>query len=354
MVVKSRWTIDIPHVSLPTYLFGDPHALLPDERPCFLDANCPDEVYLTLHTFRLWAKRFAKGLRTAGLKDGDRVLLFSGNTIFFPVVVQGVIMAGGIFTGANPTYVARELAYQLQDSGARFLITAEGSLETALEAAQSIGMDKSRIFLFDDGVATFRGTGAGKQEIRHWSHLIASPEEGAAFAWENLTTDDQFNRTASLNYSSGTTGVPKGVEITHRNYVSNTAQVAHMAKLSSDYEDKTKRMRLICYLPMYHAMAQTLYGVNAPKRGARVYIMQKFDFQKMLENIQKYRITDLSCVPPIVIKLAKDPIVKNYDLSSLESVGSGAAPLGREVCAELEQLWPEGVMNIKQGWGMTE
>ena len=354
MVIRSRWTVDIPPVSLPTYLFGGPHTLLPSESPCFVDANHPDELYLSLHTFRLWAKRFAKGLRMAGLKDGDRVLLFSGNTIFFPVVVLGVIMAGGIFTGANPTYVARELAYQLQDSDARFLITAEGSLETALQAAQTVGMDKSRIFLFDDGTATFNGTGTGQRRVRHWSHLLATPEESAAFAWANLTTDDELNKTASLNYSSGTTGVPKGVEITHRNYVSNTAQVARVAKLSPDYDNKTKRMRLLCYLPMYHAMAQTLFAINAPKRGARVYVMQKFDFQKMLENIQRFKISDLSCVPPIVVKLTKDPIVKNYDLSSLETIGSGAAPLGRELCAELEQQWPPGVMNVKQGWGMTE
>ncbi|KAL9081302.1 MAG: hypothetical protein Q9157_000157 [Trypethelium eluteriae] len=354
MPIRSRWSIDIPRVSLPTYLFGDPNGPLPDQTPCFLDADRPDKLYLTLNTFRLWAKRLAHGLRKAGLKEGDRVLLFSGNTIFFPVVVLGVIMAGGIFTGANPTYVARELAYQLKDSEARFLIVAEGSLETALHAAHSIGMDKSRVFLFDDGADTFYDEGAGKQGVRHWSHLIATPEEGAAFTWENLTTDDQLNRTASLNYSSGTTGVPKGVEITHRNYVANTSQVAHTARLSPEYEDRTKRMRLLCFLPMYHAMAQTIFGINSPKRGVPVYIMQKFDFRKMLDCIQKYRITDLSCVPPVVVKLAKDPIVKNYDLSSIENVGAGAAPLGREVCAELEQLWPEGVINVKQGWGMTE
>ena len=354
MPIRSRWTVDIPPVSIPTYLFGSPHTLLSDESPCFLDADNPDELYLTLHAFRLWAKRLAVGLRRAGLKDGDRVLLFSGSTVFFPVVLLGVIMAGGIFTGANPIYVARELAYQLQDSEATFLITAEESFETALEAAQSIGMDKSRVFLFDGGLATINGTGSGRKGVRHWSHLLASPEESAAFAWDNLSTEEDLNRTAALNYSSGTTGVPKGVEITHRNYVSNATQVAHLGKLSPEYNNKTRRARFLCFLPMYHAMAQTIFGINSPKRGVRVYIMQKFSFEKMLENVEKYKITDLSCVPPIVVRLAKDPMTRNYDLGSLENIGSGAAPLGREVCAELERLWPEGVMNIKQGWGMTE
>ena len=354
MPIRSRWTTDIPQLSLPSYLFGGSHGPLPNDRPCLLDAERPEKLFLTLHTFRLWAKRFAVGLRAAGLKDGDRVLLFSGNTIFFPVVVFGVIMAGGIFTGANPTYVARELAHQLQDTDARFLIAAEGSLGTALEAAQSLRMHESRIFLFDDGVATFDGIDLRHKNVRHWGHLLATPEEGSAFTWENSVTDKDLNRTICLNYSSGTTGVSKGVEISHHNYVSNAAQVAFTSKLSAEYQDKTRRMRLLCFLPMYHAMAQTLYTVNAPKRGVPVYIMQKYDFKKVLDNIQRHRITDLSCVPPVVIRLAKDPIVRNYDLSCIESIGCGAAPLGREICAELEQLWPKGVMNVKQGWGMTE
>jgi 4-coumarate--CoA ligase len=82
--------------------------------------------------------------------------------------------------------------------------------------------------------------------------------------------------------------------------------------------------------------------------------MPKFDFIQMLEYVQKYRITFLILVPPVVVAMAKHPITKKYDLSSVENVGSGAAPLGREVCVELEKLWPDGRVNVKQGWGMTE
>ncbi|KAI9713980.1 MAG: hypothetical protein M1820_000710 [Bogoriella megaspora] len=351
MPIRSRWTIVIPYTSLPTYLFGSPYDPLPDDRPVFLDAENPDKLFLTLNTYRLWSKRFAAGLQKAGLKPGERVLLFSGNTLFFPVVVQGIIMAGGIFTGANPTYVARELAYQLQDSGAKFLITAEASLDTATEAAKSIGMNESNIFLFDSGADTFNGVGWSRGNIKPWSHLIANPEAGAAFAWEELRSPSELNRTVALNYSSGTTGVPKGVEISHRNYVANCAQVLNTARLHPDYEKNTLRTRHLCFLPMYHAMAQTLFGVNAPKRGVRVFIMRKFDFKQMLECVQNYRITDLSLVPPIVVKLAKDPLVKNYDLSSIERAGCGAAPLGREVSAEFQSCFP---ITLRQGWGMTE
>src|ERR1700759_648328 len=168
MPIKSRWNIDIPEVTLPGYVFGSPDAPL-SSNPLLMDARSPEKHFLTAENYRLWCQRFAAGLRIAGLQKGERVLLFSGNTIFFPVVIVGTIMAGGIFTGANPTYVPSELAYPLKDSGARYLITADSSLDTALEAARQIGMDESRIFLFDDGIATCEGRGQGKGRIRHWT-----------------------------------------------------------------------------------------------------------------------------------------------------------------------------------------
>ncbi|KAF1815261.1 4-coumarate-CoA ligase [Eremomyces bilateralis CBS 781.70] len=353
MPVKSKWSIDIPQVSLPTYLFGSPDGPLPTT-PTLISTVKPDTVYLSLHTYRQWSKRLAAGLQAAGFQPGDRLLLFSGNTLFFPVVIQGAIMAGGIFTGANPTYVARELAYQLRDSGAKFLISAEGSLDTALEAAKEVGLDQSHIFAFDDGFATFEGRGKGVGNIKNWTSLLASEAEGERFKWEEATTKEQLDRTIALNYSSGTTGVPKGVMITHTNYIANTAQMAHLGRLTADSEEKEKRTRLLCFLPMYHAMAQTIFGVGAAKRGIPVYLMPKFDFLDMLACVQKFRITDLTLVPPVVVAMSKHPATKQFDLSSVERVGSGAAPLGRDVCSELEKLWPAGKINVKQGWGMTE
>jgi 4-coumarate--CoA ligase len=354
MPIKSKWTTSIPETTLQGYIFGSPDAPL-TTTPLLLDARSPDKHYLSASTHRLWSQRFAAGLLAAGLKKGDRVLLFSGNTIFFPVVMVGTIMAGGIFTAANPAYVARELAYQLKDSGARFLITADGpSLDTALDATRQIGMSASQIFVFDDGIATLEGRREGRGEIRHWTALVADEATGRAFRWPELNPTELRNTTVTLNYSSGTTGVPKGVEITHRNYVSNAEQMEFQTRLDRSYEEKTARAKLLCFLPLYHAMAQTIFGINALKQNIPVYMMSKFDFIQMLEYTQKYRITFLILVPPVVVAMAKHPITKKYDLSSVENVGSGAAPLGREVCVELEKLWPNNVINVKQGWGMTE
>jgi 4-coumarate--CoA ligase len=352
MPYKSRWQINVPNTHLASLLLTSPTAPLSQTKRCYLEAARPDTHYFTPHDFRLWSQRFAAGLRKAGLKPGDRVLLFSGNDLFFPVVFMGIIMAGGIFTGANPTYVARELAFQLEDSGATFLICAAASLDTGIEAARMAGMAQEKVFVFDNAI--YDGKGQEQKGCPYWGELVASAEEGREFTWEELNTPALADTTLALNYSSGTTGRPKGVEITHKNYVSNMLQYTHMGTLYPDYEERRARARWLCFLPMYHAMAQNIFIAAALYRQTPVYIMPKFDFIQMLEYTQKFRITDFILVPPVVVALAKHPAVKNYDLSSVESVGSGAAPLGREVCVEVEKLWPEGKINIKQGWGMTE
>jgi len=104
------------------------------------------------------------------------VLLFSGNSLFFPVVFMGILMAGGIFTGANPGFVARELAYQLKDSDAKFLICSDASLELGVEAAESIGMSKDRIFKFDDEL--FEGSGQPRLGVKNWACLMEPEDVG--------------------------------------------------------------------------------------------------------------------------------------------------------------------------------
>lgn len=113
-------------------------------------------------------------------------------------------MAGGIFTGANPGFVARELAYQLKDSDSKFLICADGSLELGIEAAESIGMSKDRIFKFDDEI--FEGTGKPRLGAQNWAALMESEEIGRNFKW--VDQGDPKDSVCCLNYSSGTTGVP--------------------------------------------------------------------------------------------------------------------------------------------------
>lgn len=350
---KSRWEVEIPTCSLPTYLFGSPTATLSD-KPIFIDAARPENA-LSLASYRLWSQRLAAGLKEHDFKPGDRCLVCSGNSIFFPVVLMGVIMAGGIFTGANPAYVARELAYQIKDSGASIVIAAEASMGTVIEAAKLAKLPADRVFNFGNDFATLDEDSSADLDVSsHWSNLFAPPTTASVFSWPCIATRAEQHTTAALNYSSGTTGAPKGVEITHLNFISNCVQTEFIASLGTDSAARIARTRGLSMLPMYHAYGQTTHCICFPRLSAPVYIMQKFDFIAMLEYIQRHAITNLALVPPIVAAFAASLDARKYDLSSIESVVCGAAPLARAVAAKFEAMWPKGQVSCKQGWGMTE
>lgn len=362
MPVESRWAAPIPRCSLQQWVFGSSRGPLPENK-LFIDPERPDTHFLSKSDYRLLGKRVALGLQVEGIRPGDRVLVFSGNNLYFPSFFMGVLMAGAIFTGANPTYVARELAYQLRDSGASILVVAEAALDTALEAAKEIGLPKNKIFVFggdSTGAEVTQSANpkpgkAGRRPdgVRHWTELLASNLEKAK-TWDWIEPSSPESTTCCLNYSSGTTGVPKGVEISHTSYVANGVGVTFVSELDPEAEEKLARTSSLGFLPLYHAFGQTYFIANNPRRNIPVYIMPVFDFVKMLTYVQKYRINSLSVVPPIVVALAKHPIVKNYDLSSLETIGCGAAPLSTEIMEEVVKLFPPDTLVVRQGWGMTE
>ena len=358
MPFKSQWDLDYPKCSLPTLVFKSPSVPLAND-PLLIDADDPDNHFLTHSSYRLLCQRIAAGLLQNGFRSGDRLLLFSGNNIYFPCAFMGAIMAGGIFSGANPGYIARELAFQLQNTEARFLVCSLASLQVGLDAAAQVGLPLDRVFYFDNTTVS-----SGLQKgCRHWSTLLASEEEGRKFEWDPCTGPGDNERTIVLNYSSGTTGVPKGVEITHKNYVSNaTVQNFFMDLInkSNKTPDPRAGSALLCFLPLYHAYGQTHFCVSGPSRQAKTYFMPKFDFEKLLSAIEKFKITHLNLVPPVLVAMAKHPDVRRgkWDLTSVRDIKCGAAPLGRPASQEMENLWKgkpqEKTINVRQGWGMTE
>ena len=326
MPQKSRWTVAIPPVSLPTLIFGPPSATV-DDVPAFFDAENPDDLKLSLREYALWSRRVAAGLHRNGLRTGDRVLIYSGNNIMFPVVVMGIIMAGGIATTANPAFVARELAYQLKDSEPRFLLVAPSSLSTALDAANVAGFAHDYIFVFDDGPLVDSIANAGN--IRHWDYLITDPGAGKEFAWEECHDMESRQKTALLLYSSGTSGTPKGCEMTHFHLVANICQVDYVRNLNPSAAHSNKDQRLLCMLPMYHALGLLNFCTVAPFRRTPVYILKQYSLHKTLEVVQLRRITELTLVPPIVVAMAKnaelrvaDMISQVFDASMLEGLHS--------------------------------
>ncbi|KAF7556321.1 hypothetical protein G7Z17_g1548 [Cylindrodendrum hubeiense] len=347
MPIQSRWTTPLPESSLQKWLFESSFDPLPN-RPTFIDADQPDSKIVTFSGFRLWSKKIGLGLQNAGLQVGDRVLLLSGNHVLFPSLFVGVLMAGGVFTGASPAFTPREVAYQLRDSAATFLIVAPQFVNTAIEGAKLAGLPPSKIFLFDETAKL--DAEASRQGVRGWADLVAADADAAAWDW--VEPKDPRSTTCCLNYSSGTTGAPKGVEITHYSYVANGETSLFEDRVS--VKPKLAGDRALCFLPLYHAAAQTIFGINLAKLGVPVYIMPAFNFVHMLQHIQKLKITRLVAAPPIIRALATSPLASKYDLSSVNFLGCGTAPLAPNLADGAEKLWPAGDVYVRQAWGMTE
>lgn len=268
-------------------------------------------------------------------------------------------MAGGVYTSANPAFTPRELAHQLKDSEATFLLAADNCIDRALHGAKLAGVDLNRVFQFQDisldEETNRREKFLSSHQLQHWKQLIAAPDVGKQFEWEEFRTPQLANRTIILIYSSGTTGLPKGVEASHYNIVANITQIIYVQGLDPR-NNAGPNTRTLCFLPLYHGLGLMYYTWVAPKRGLRVYLMERFNLLEMVEYIQRYRITELLMVPPVVLAMSQHPLIKGgkYDLSSIVKVVCGAAPLGMETTIQFEKLWPNGAVKVRQAWGMSE
>jgi acyl-CoA synthetase (AMP-forming)/AMP-acid ligase II len=250
--------------------------------------------------------------------------MFSPNLIEWPIVALGALAAGGVVSGANPGYSAADLAHQIQDSGARFIFTVPELLSCAREASAQTDC-KTIIVLGDvpDSVS--------------YASIIASQDPEPVVAVD-------ANALAALPYSSGTTGLPKGVMLTHANLVSNVCQTLQAVP--------AKDMGVgLAVLPMFHIYGFTVTTLGALARGATLIVLPRFEPISFLKAIQTYRVSRLNLVPPLVQFLAKHPLIDSYDLSSLTMISSGAAPLG----AAVGKLAADRLnCPVSQGLGMTE
>src|SRR5687768_6077580 len=274
--------------------------------------------------------RAAGGLAARGLAKGDVVAIYSPNTLGYPVAFHGAAHAGGVVTTANPTYTSEELAAQLRDCRARFLITVGALLEKAQDAAKRAG-GLQEIFTFD-----------GAPGSTPFAELIDAPEMARG------PRIDPATDVVALPYSSGTTGVSKGGMLTHRNLVANMVQLGGTYDLCRPLTD---RDRVIAVLPFFHIYGLVVVMSYALWKRATLVVMARFDLEQFLGAMRDQRVTFAYLVPPIMVALAKHPLVAQYDLSSLEGIMSGAAPLGAEVAQAVEERLG---CTVCQGYGLTE
>jgi acyl-CoA synthetase (AMP-forming)/AMP-acid ligase II len=322
-ILTSSWPYPfVPNVSVPEFLLAT--AAQHADKPALVDAS--DGRSLSYEALADGIHRVAAGLGARGLRPGDAFAIMAPNSPEWLVACYGAMAAGAIVTGINPLYKPDEVATQLIDADARFILTIPAVFPVARDAVARAG-GRARIIVLGtgpDGTIPFT-------ELLSWRG--AAPRE-----------DVDPDALALMPYSSGTTGLPKGVMLTHRACLTNIMQI--LTAMPMGTED-----RVLAVPPFFHGVGLSVLAGPALMSGATLVTMPRFDVTGFAAAIADHQITMTVVVPPIVQALAKHPAVDDYDLSSLRVVGCGAAPLG----AELQQACAQRIGSpVLQGYGMTE
>ncbi|KZP03507.1 acetyl-CoA synthetase-like protein, partial [Athelia psychrophila] len=289
-----------------------------------------------------------------GFGNNDVACIFSPNDVDYPVAVWATHRVGGAVSTANPQYTAQELAYQLTAIKTTLLLVHPAVLPTALAAAKEVGLPLSRVILLKR-LPEFDAP-ANVPTLDELVHLGLSSTD-APFAEPQMHAGEAKTKIGFYCFSSGTTGRPKAVAISHYALVANVIQAACMTRLGDPTlpeEDRRYRAGDIAsgILPLFHIYGLVVNLHQMLFSGMSVVLMPKFAFEPFLASIVSHRITHLMLVPPMIVLLCKHPASTKYDLSSVRAVWSGAAPLTSEIVQRLAARLP-GAM-IGQGYGMTE
>jgi len=317
--------VSIPEIAVTPFVFQNARARA--DKPALIDG--PSGRTLTYGNLLDQIARVASSLAKRGFKKGEVFGILSPNLPEYAVAFHAVATLGGITSPINPLYTENEIGHQLKDAGARFLVTVPQFLEKASEAARVANIEE--IFVFD----------------------VVEGDPGSATPFSSLLDSDGVVPEVEINpredlvalpYSSGTTGLPKGVMLTHHNLVANMRQMDGL-----DYF--TDNDTLICVLPLFHIYGLVVVLNMGLQQGATVVTVPRFELELFLQLLQDHEVTLAHLVPPIVLTLSKNPIVDNYKLPKLKTIFSGAAPLDKNLTrACMERLG----CSVRQGYGMTE
>ncbi|RIB04156.1 hypothetical protein C2G38_2008510 [Gigaspora rosea] len=332
MIFKSKFPdIKIPQVGIYQYVTSNPKKI-PDDKVTFVD-GITGRSY-TFGEIVHESKKFAAGLQDKlGFKCGDVLTIFSPNQVDYPIVVLGTIAAGGKVATANVYYEAVDLSLQLTDSGTSVLIVHPDNLEVAIEASIEAKIPASMILLFGD------------KEINGYKPYFSVLINDREIEPICYTPEEAKSTTAYLLYTSGTTGNPKGIELTHTNVVASLAQ-------KTTAESKLGTYSLTTAVTQFCHVFGLIWIVHATLLFATTTIvLSNHSVKTICESIQKYKVNYVYVSTGTIITLVNDPLAQQYDLSSVEMILSGGFMLDdkweRKFCKMFK-------IPIFQGYGLTE
>ncbi|KAF3401574.1 putative acyl-coenzyme A synthetase [Penicillium rolfsii] len=325
----------LPTKDLLSYIFDDPP--YDQDKPIYIDVRDPNRS-ISCNQARQLIRSLIAGLRASGFRQGDCVLIHSFNDINYSILVLAIIGAGGVFTGSNPAYTPTELAHHIRASEAKFLVSEPEIFKSLLDAAQQTGIPAQNVWIFNNAGQSLP-TGQ-----KSWNELFNFGEAD----WVRFNDlETARTTTAARLFSSGTTGLPKAVIITHYNLIAQ-----HELVLGGDPRPYT--ISRIIAVPVFHASAAPVTHISTLKAGNAAYVMRRFDLEEYLNTVEKYDITDLAMVPPIVIAILMSPVSqKRPFLRKVRLAACGAAPLDKDVQARFRSLMGDE-SPFNQVWGMTE
>lgn len=313
--------VPIPEVSLTRFVLQ--RATERADKPALIEG--PTGRVITYSELAASIPRAASALAKRGFRKGEVFGILSPNVPEYAIIFHAVAVLGGVNSPVNPLYTEDEIAHQLKDAGARFLVTVPQFMDKARAAAATANIEEVFVFGEAEGATPFASL------LEHDGEV---PE---------VEINPRVDLVA-LPYSSGTTGLPKGVMLTHHNLVSNICQMEGLRYFN---EDDT----LIAVLPLFHIYGLVVILNMGLYTGATIVTLPRFELESFLKAISNYGVTMAHLVPPIVLALSKNPLVDNYELSKLKTIFCGAAPLDEKLTrACMEKL----DCIIRQGYGMTE
>ncbi|PIA26926.1 hypothetical protein AQUCO_08500016v1 [Aquilegia coerulea] len=315
------------HLPLHSYCFENISEVC--TRPCLINGTTGETH--TYEEVELIARKVASGLNKIGIQQGQVMMILLPNSLEFVFAFLGASYRGVTVTTANPFYTSAEITKQAKASNARIIITLATHVNKLKNFAQEHDV---KIMCID----------SPPEGCLHFSELTQSDETELPAV--KIKPEEDI---VALPFSSGTTGLPKGVMLTHKGLITSIAQHVdgENPNLYIHKEDVS-----LCVLPLFHIFSLTSILLSGLRVGATILIMPKFELKQLMELVEKYKVTIAPFVPPIVLAIAKSPDLHKYDLSSIRTLISGAAPMGKELEDTLRAKLPTA--KLGQGYGMTE